>query len=191
MCFSIISPSSFENVTAKVIHSPLQSPISSCMPLFHFPILSCCMSNNVILVVPRNLPPLPQRPNHPRRNKARYEVQLRVILLLVLIVPTDLRDDKETIERLREKKMAPITYEQGLAKMKEINAVKYLECSALTQKGLKNVFDEVCLRATFIPHTCTIHITPSFAYAFHVQAIRAVISPPVTKKKKQSGCMIL
>lgn len=56
----------------------------------------------------------------------------------------DLREDKETIERLREKKMAPITYEQGLAKMKEINAVKYLECSALTQKGLKNVFDEVC-----------------------------------------------
>jgi Ras-related C3 botulinum toxin substrate 1 len=114
VCFSIISPSSFENVTAK-----------------WYPEISHHCPNVPIILVGTKL---------------------------------DLRDDKETIERLREKKMAPITYEQGLAKMKEINAVKYLECSALTQKGLKNVFDE---------------------------AIRAVISPPVTKKKKQSGCSLL
>jgi GTPase SAR1 family protein len=46
----------------------------------------------------------------------------------IILVGTklDLRDDKETIEKLREKKLAPITFPQGLAMMKEINAIKYL-----------------------------------------------------------------
>lgn len=40
------------------------------------------------------------------------------------------------------RRMAPIQYSQGVAMAKDIGAVKYLECSALTQKGLKTVFDE-------------------------------------------------
>lgn len=48
-----------------------------------------------------------------------------------------MREDRDTIEKLKEKRMAPIAYPQGLQLAKEINAVKYLECSALTQKGLK------------------------------------------------------
>ena len=75
----------------------------------------------------------------------------------ILLVGTklDLRDDKDTVERLRDKKLAPITYPQGLAMAREIGSVKYLECSALTQRGLKTVFDE---------------------------AIRAVLCPPPVKK---------
>ena len=38
--------------------------------------------------------------------------------------------------------MLPIQYSQGVAMAKDIGAVKYLECSALPQKGLKTVFDE-------------------------------------------------
>ena len=59
--------------------------------------------------------------------------------------------------------MAPITYPQGLQMMNEVRGVKYLECSALTQKGLKQVFDE---------------------------AIRAVLQPK-DKPKKKNKCALL
>ncbi|KAJ1564677.1 Ras- protein ced-10, partial [Cladochytrium tenue] len=62
----------------------------------------------------------------------------------------DLREDRETVERLREKRMSPISYQTGTAMAREIGAVKYLECSALTQKGLKNVFDDA-IRAVLSP----------------------------------------
>lgn len=40
----------------------------------------------------------------------------------IILVGTklDLRDDKDTVEKLKEKKLAPITYPQGLAMAKEI-----------------------------------------------------------------------
>ena len=128
ICFSIISPPSFENVTSK-----WYPEISH-----HCPKVPC----------------------------------------LLVGTKLDLRDP-EAREKARIK-VNPISYEQGLAKAKEvnishrlscnlqmlkINAIKYMECSALTQKGLKEVFDE---------------------------AIRCVISPKVNpKKKEKKGCVLL
>lgn len=81
-----------------------------------------------------------------------------------LIVGTqiDLRDDKVIIEKLQRQRLRPISQEQGHRLARELRAVKYVECSALTQRGLKNVFDE---------------------------AIVAALEPPVIKKSKK--CTIL
>lgn len=90
LCFSLVSPSSYENVISK-----------------WYPELSHhCPNTPIILVGTKE----------------------------------DLREDKDTIQRLSDKKLAPITHEQGLEMAKQINAT-YVECSSLTQKGLKNVFD--------------------------------------------------
>nr|CCA16835.1 hypothetical protein BRAFLDRAFT_216617 [Albugo laibachii Nc14] len=55
---------------------------------------------------------------------------------------SDLRKDEETLEQLRQMDMTPITREEGEELSKTLRAYKYLECSALTQEGLKQVFDE-------------------------------------------------
>merc|ERR1711964_226260 len=70
--------------------------------------------------------------------------------IILVATKLDLRDDKEMMEKLKEKKLQPTSCAQGLQMAKEINAVKYLECSALTQKGLKQVFDEA-IRAALAP----------------------------------------
>lgn len=59
----------------------------------------------------------------------------------------DLRDDASAVEKLAKNRQKPISVEMAERTAKELHAVKYVECSALTQKGLKNVFDEAILAA--------------------------------------------
>jgi len=81
---------------------------------------------------------------------------------LIVGTQVDLRDEAAVVEKLQKQKQRPITYDNGERLCREQNAVKYVECSALTQKGLKNGFDE---------------------------AIVAALEPQVVKRK--SKCLIL
>ncbi|KAL5481558.1 hypothetical protein EMCRGX_G021748 [Ephydatia muelleri] len=74
------------------------------------------------------------------------------IPIVLVGTKSDLRDDHTTIEALKEKRLTPITCSQGLHLQKEIGAVKYVECSAVTLKNLKSVFDEA-ITAVLRPHT--------------------------------------
>lgn len=64
-----------------------------------------------------------------------------------LIVGTqiDLREDEKTRQKLQKRKQKPVTSEEGARLAKKVNADCYVECSALTQQGLKDVFDEALL----------------------------------------------
>ncbi|KAM3596155.1 uncharacterized protein V6R79_009322 [Siganus canaliculatus] len=108
VCFSVVSPTSFENVREKWV---------------------------------------PEISHHCPRTP-----------FLLVGTHVDLRDDSNT---LAKNKQQVLTYEDGEKMAQELKAVKYVECSALTQIGLKNVFDE---------------------------AIRTALEPPDTKPKK---CCVL
>merc|ERR1711944_268709 len=95
VCFSVVSPSSFENVKEKWV---------------------------------------PEISHHCQKTQ-----------FLLVGTQIDLRDDAATIDKLAKNKQKPLTMELGERLARELRAVKYVECSALTQKGLKNVFDEAIL----------------------------------------------
>jgi len=92
MCFSVISPSSFENIKIRW-YPELQH---------HCPGTPCLL------------------------------VGLKI----------DLRDDAAVIEALKKQQLSPITKDQADTLAKEMSLSGYVECSALTQKGLKTVFDD-------------------------------------------------
>lgn len=114
ICFSIVSPPSFDNVRAKVCRQIL----------IHFEAWLCVLTTHFVKWFP--------------------EIDHHAPSVPIILVGTklDLREDPATLESLRQKRMEPVSYDQALIIAKEIRAHKYLECSALTQRNLKSVFDE-------------------------------------------------
>ncbi|KAG2028318.1 P-loop containing nucleoside triphosphate hydrolase protein [Suillus americanus] len=112
VCFSVTSPSSFENVREKWIPEVHH----------HCPGVPC----------------------------------------LIVGTKIDSRDDAQVIERLSSQKQRPVPIEHGERLSRELGAVKYMECSALTRKGLDNVFSEAIIAALQEPpvvqktHKCVI-----------------------------------
>ncbi|KAI5951441.1 RAC1 [Candida jiufengensis] len=72
------------------------------------------------------------------------------ILILLIGTKIDLRDDYHVLDELTSKNIKPIKYEQGVKLAKDIGAIKYMECSAATQNGVKEIFD-YAIRAVLDP----------------------------------------
>uniref|UniRef100_A0A8C9PF76 Uncharacterized protein n=1 Tax=Spermophilus dauricus TaxID=99837 RepID=A0A8C9PF76_SPEDA len=80
----------------------------------------------------------------PEEHKWHPEVSHHCPNVPVLLVGTkrDLRSDHETVKKLKEQSLVPTTPQQGNSLAKQVGAVKYLECSALMQDGVHEVFLE-------------------------------------------------
>lgn len=85
---------------------------------------------------------------------------------LIVGTQVDLRDEPSVREKLQKQRMSPVKKEDGERMAKELGAVKYVECSALTQFKLKDVFDEVCvlLGPRQLPLPCPMTGSVRFAY---------------------------
>ena len=59
----------------------------------------------------------------------------------------DLRDDQDTLDTMAKQGLRMVSRAEGEALARDIGAVKYVECSALTQESLTEVFNAVILEA--------------------------------------------
>ena len=61
---------------------------------------------------------------------------------------TDMRESTEVINRLKEKNKRPVSSQEGFKFATTNGAKTYVECSAMTKDGLKDVFEQCVMAAT-------------------------------------------
>jgi small GTP-binding protein len=88
--------------------------------------------------------------------KARWLPELRhhcpTVPVVLVGTKTDMRDEPEYLrkQKVSNPNFEPITFENAVKVQKATNCVAYVECSAKTQKGLKNVFIK-CIEVVLKP----------------------------------------
>jgi len=77
--------------------------------------------------------------------KWQQEIATHCPKAAIILVGTklDLREDKDTVEALKAKKLKTVAQNQGKAKAKEINACNYIECSSKSKKNLGSIFEDL------------------------------------------------
>lgn len=65
--------------------------------------------------------------------------------IVICGLKTDLRNDEETLSKLKKEGQVPTTKEDGEKLAKELKAAAYLECSAYTADNLQNVLQTAIL----------------------------------------------
>lgn len=95
LCFSVVSPTSFNNIPEKWVHE-----------------------------IRKHSPKVP---------------------VMLVGTQSDLRNDVKVLIELAKYKEKPVSESDAIRMAHDIGAVHYMECSALTQKNLKDVFDQAIL----------------------------------------------
>ncbi|KAJ3378072.1 GTP-binding protein Rho1, partial [Lobulomyces angularis] len=73
--------------------------------------------------------------------------------IILVALKKDLRNDQKTILELQKTRQQPVSYEQGKAVADRIGAYRYLECSARTREGVKEVFEHATRAALAVRPT--------------------------------------
>ncbi|XP_050513688.1 ras-related C3 botulinum toxin substrate 1-like [Diabrotica virgifera virgifera] len=63
--------------------------------------------------------------------------------IVIVGLQKDLRNDPYYIKALEQKHLKSISYSDGVETAKRLGAASYIECSALKQEGVKEVFEDV------------------------------------------------